>query len=47
MGPSDFDAAMKDFEKKFKDKSGHKWEDRNEEPKKGKNRVFSVADQSV
>lgn len=36
MGPTDFDSAMKDFEKKFKDKSGHAWEDRNEEPKKGK-----------
>lgn len=36
MGPTDFDSAMKEFEKKFKDKSGHKWEDRNEPPKKGK-----------
>lgn len=32
----DFDAAMKEFQKKFKDKSGHKWEDRDQEPKKGK-----------
>lgn len=36
MGPTDFDNAMKEFEKKFKDKSGHKWEDRSEPPKKGK-----------
>ncbi|KAL9596913.1 MAG: hypothetical protein Q9219_005476 [cf. Caloplaca sp. 3 TL-2023] len=36
MGPQPFDAAMKEFEKKFKDKSGHKWEDRGEPAKKGK-----------
>lgn len=36
MGPfSDFGQAMKEFDKKFKDKSGYKWEDRNEEPKSG------------
>ena len=36
MGPSSFEAAEKDFNKKFKDKSGHKWEDRSEPAKKGK-----------
>jgi len=35
-GPSDFDAAMKEYEKKFKDKSGNKWEDRANDAKKGK-----------
>ena len=32
----DLEAALKEFEKKFKDKSGHKWEDRSEPAKKGK-----------
>lgn len=36
MGPLSFDAALKEYEKKFKDKSGHKWEDRSEPAKKGK-----------
>lgn len=36
MGPSDFDGALKDFDKKFKDKSGHIWDDRSEPAKKGK-----------
>ena len=36
MGPQDFDAALKEFNKKFKDKSGHIWEDRGEPAKKGK-----------
>lgn len=36
MGPYDLEMALKDFDKKFKDKSGHKWEDRAEPPKKGK-----------
>lgn len=37
MGPLDnVDEAMKEFNKKFKEKSGYKWEERNEEPKKGK-----------
>ena len=36
MGPEDFDAAFKEFNKKFKDKSGHNWEDRSEPAKKGK-----------
>ena len=36
MGPESFEAAEKDFNKKFKDKSGHKWEDRSEPAKKGK-----------
>lgn len=30
------EAALKEYEKKFKDKSGHKWEDRSEPAKKGK-----------
>ncbi|KAL8711667.1 MAG: hypothetical protein Q9225_007085 [Loekoesia sp. 1 TL-2023] len=36
MGPQSLDAAIKEFNKKFKDKSGHKWEDRGEPAKKGK-----------
>ena len=36
MGPVDLDAALKEFDKKFKDKSGHKWEERGEPAKKGK-----------
>ncbi|KAI4287708.1 MAG: hypothetical protein L6R35_003033 [Caloplaca aegaea] len=36
MGPESLEAALKDFDKKFKDKSGHKWEDRGEPAKKGK-----------
>lgn len=32
----DLEAALKEYEKKFKDKSGHKWEDRSEPAKKGK-----------
>lgn len=36
MGPSSFEDALKEYEKKFKDKSGHKWEDRSEPAKKGK-----------
>ena len=36
MGPIEFDAAFKEFDKKFKDKSGHTWDDRSEPAKKGK-----------
>ena len=36
IGPESFEAAEKEFNKKFKDKSGHKWEDRSEPAKKGK-----------
>jgi len=36
MGPDDLATMTKEFEKKFKDKSGLKWEDRSEDPKKGK-----------
>ncbi|KAI4216721.1 MAG: hypothetical protein LQ349_009091, partial [Xanthoria aureola] len=37
MGPFDsLEPALKEFDKKFKDKSGHKWEDRGEPAKKGK-----------
>ena len=36
MGPMDLEAALKEYGKKFKDKSGHKWEDRSEPAKKGK-----------
>ncbi|KAL8710873.1 MAG: hypothetical protein Q9220_004677 [cf. Caloplaca sp. 1 TL-2023] len=36
MGPISFEEALKEFDKKFKDKSGHKWEDRGEPAKKGK-----------
>lgn len=36
MGPLDLDGARKEFDKKFKDKSGHKWDERSEPAKKGK-----------
>ncbi|MCJ1392414.1 hypothetical protein MMC18_005281 [Xylographa bjoerkii] len=36
MGPSSLDDARQDFEKKFKDKSGHDWDERAEPAKKGK-----------
>ena len=36
MGPLDLDGARKQFDKKFKDKSGHKWDERSEPAKKGK-----------
>ena len=36
LGHGNFDDAKKNFEKKFKDKSGLKWDDRLAEPKKGK-----------
>ena len=35
LGSGDLDDAIKSFEKKFKDKSGHKWVDRLDPPKKG------------
>jgi len=36
MGPFNLEGALKEYNKKFKDKSGLAWEDRNEEAKKGK-----------
>lgn len=36
LGSGSLDDAMKNFEKKFKDKSGHRWADRAEAPKPGK-----------
>ncbi|KAL9010337.1 MAG: hypothetical protein Q9173_004721 [Seirophora scorigena] len=36
MGPQSLEGALKDFDKKFKDKSGYVWEDRGEPAKKGK-----------
>lgn len=36
MGPLDLEGAQKEFDKKFKDKSGHKWDERSEPAKKGK-----------
>ena len=33
MGPFSLEDALKEYDKKFKDKSGHSWEDRAEEPK--------------
>lgn len=36
MDFNDIDSALKEYAKKFKDKSGLAWEDRGEEPKKGK-----------
>lgn len=36
IGPSDLDLALKDFEKKFKDKTGLTWDAREDDPKKSK-----------
>lgn len=36
LGPFDVDDALKEYNKKFKDKSGYKWEDRSQPAKKGK-----------
>lgn len=36
LGDGSLVSALKDFNKKFKDKSGLKWENREDEPKKGK-----------
>lgn len=36
MGPISLDGALKEYNKKFKDKSGHSWTDRSEPAKKGK-----------
>lgn len=36
MGPHELEDAMKEYDKKFKDKTGLNWEDRAAEPKKGK-----------
>ena len=36
MGPFYLEDAQKEFNKKFKDKSGHTWDNRSEPPKKGK-----------
>ena len=36
LGPGSLNKAMYQFEKKFRDKSGHNWADRLEDPKKGK-----------
>ena len=36
LGNGSLDDAIKQYEKKFKDKSGHKWANRFDEPKKGK-----------
>ncbi|KAL1581927.1 hypothetical protein WHR41_09215 [Cladosporium halotolerans] len=36
LGAGGFDDALKNFEKKFRDKSGLKWADRGEKPKPGK-----------
>ncbi|KAI9672629.1 MAG: hypothetical protein M1831_000064 [Alyxoria varia] len=36
MGPFNIDAAMKEFNQKFKEKTGLKWEGRNEDPKQGR-----------
>ena len=35
-GPSNLETALKEYRKKFKDKSGLDWEKRNDEPKSGK-----------
>jgi len=36
MGPFSLEEALREFEKKFKDKSGLSWDDRSEEPKSNK-----------
>ena len=36
LGNGSLPDAIKNFEKKFKDKSGLKWEDRGSDPKSGK-----------
>ena len=36
MGPFDFESALKEFNKKFKDKSGNSWDNRADPAKKGK-----------
>jgi poly [ADP-ribose] polymerase len=36
LGDGSLSDAHKNFEKKFKDKSGLKWEDRGQDPKNGK-----------
>ena len=36
LGTGSFTDAKKEFDKKFKEKSGHKWDDRREPPKTGK-----------
>ena len=36
MGPFDYKSARKEYDKKFKDKSGHNWDERHEPAKKGK-----------
>jgi poly [ADP-ribose] polymerase 2/3/4 len=36
LGSGSFDDALRQFEKKFKDKTGHKWDDRHEPARKGK-----------
>lgn len=40
MGPTSLEAALKEFEKKFKDKTGLKWEDRGEDSKGGKKYTY-------
>lgn len=40
MGPSSLEDSRKDFGKKFRDKSGHTWDDRSEPAKKGKYTVL-------
>ena len=42
-GPMGVDAAIKDYEKKFKDKTKNKWEDRDQfEPAAGKYTLIEV-----
>lgn len=36
LGPYSLNEALRDFDKKFKDKTGRSWDERGEEPKKGK-----------
>jgi hypothetical protein len=40
IGPVDEAAAIKEFQKKFKDKTGLTWDDRKETPKGGKKCKF-------
>ena len=44
MGPyGNVDDALKEFNKKFKDKSGHTWENRSEPAKKGKYTFIEIS----
>jgi poly [ADP-ribose] polymerase len=43
LGNGSLSDAIKNFETKFKDKSGLKWEDRGADPKNGKCKRFALS----